>query len=301
MSKKILTFFLIVIFAILLLLYFMCNSFNSFLVVGITSIAQVFVISYNNGGFEFKMIYSQFLIIILIVFTLHFTYIAAEGDPDISFTISQHGMSSCSSKINDDTVIYNPHGSSLKGPFYSFCPYKTSRWGDRSNIRPIGFNRSVSNVFLPDINSPCPDDIGIDPIDCDYLASTRKQDFLDKGSGLSNGYTTGVKITNISPCPGVDMFKLNKFQKDGLGNVICATCSRYLFHYYGFQEGEDCTDSSNTILCGLCKEPSLLQETWQIRATAIILIVYTSLSQVCLILYFFNSVLKNRNNTVKHA
>lgn len=299
MSKKIFILFSITVFIILLVLYFACNSFNSFLVVGSISLAQLFVISYDYGGFEFKMIWSQFLIVVLVVFTLYFSYLAAEGDPSISFTISQHGLSSCSNKVNDNTVIYNPHGSSLKGPFYSFCPYKGSRWGDRSNIPPIGFNKSSSNIFVPDLNSPCPIGDDIDANSCDFLASTRKQDFLDMGSGLSNGHTTGVTITNISPCPGVDMFQINRFKKDGLGNVICATCSRYLFHYHGFQEGEDCPDSKSTSLCGLCKEPSLLQSTFQLRATAVILISYTSFCQLCLILYFFNAVLKDRNNRVK--
>lgn len=237
----------------------------------------------------FILIYGQVIVVACFLVSLWFMRFAAEADPSLVFSTSQHGKSSCTSKLFTNIAPYNPHGSSWDGPFYGFCPYRTATWADRSDVSPIGFNKTVGNVFVPDLDYPCP--VGST---CDYLATTRKQDYVDGGSGLTGGFFIGKTITNVEPCPGVDMLEFNKFGKLGKGKVICAHCSRYFFHEGIYPEGELCEDADVTHFCHICKESSFNQKPWQVTAVFITFVVVSIKMQLILCGLGIASLFKKR-------
>lgn len=241
------------------------------------------------GDETFTLIYGQVVVIFAFLVSLWFMRFASEADPSLAFTVSQHGKSSCSPKLYTAGVVYNPHGSTWDGPFYGFCPYRTSTWADRLDLPPIGFNRTTGNVFVPDTNQPCP----VGSV-CDFLASTKPEHYPDNGGGLTGGFFTGKTMTDISPCPGVDMMEFNKHGKLGLGKVICTHCSRYFFHEGIYPEGELCPDADTTHFCSICKESSFYQKPWQVTAVFITFIVVSIKLQIGLIVLGVMSLLKKR-------
>jgi hypothetical protein len=241
------------------------------------------------GDETFILIYGQVVVVFSFLVSVWFMRFASEADPSLSFSVSQHGKSSCTPKLFNDKAPYNPHGSTWDGPLYGYCPYRTSTWADRLELSPIGFNKTIGNVFVPDTNYPCSVDSA-----CDFLASTRLEDYPDKGSGLTGGFFVGKTIENVEPCPGVDMMEFNKYGKLGVGKVICAHCSRYFFHEGIYPEGELCDDAELTHFCHICKESSFNQKPWQVTAVFITFIVISIKLQLGLVALGVISLLKKR-------
>jgi hypothetical protein len=226
----------------------------------------------------FIIVWGQSATVFFMIVAIFFSFLASEANPSYPFSVSQHGYSSCTAKTGVNAV-YNPHGSSYPGPLYTYCPYRTSRWADLQGIPPVGYNATAENIYKPNVNEPCVDS------NCAFLATTDKKDYTDRGSGLTNGFATGVTITDVFPCPGVNMLEFNQYGRFGKGRVICATCSKYLSLYNGYTEGAQCEPGASTVFCHLCVEPSLRQSPWQITAVAIVFVVFALICQLFMCVY----------------
>ncbi len=184
------------------------------------------------------ILWAGMLLAIQIPLIVFFWSFVAESDPALA--TSPCGKSSCSAQIGQDAIPYNPNGWYTGIEHYLRCPYKDCRWGDSNGIHPIGYPLGTDGEL--NLTTPCVVDTT-----CNWLATSRGEDYPDPGKGLTKGYVPGTTtVEDIDVCPMVD-YTRNK------GKHVCSHCSLYMSVYHGF--GDDiggCPSSTENLMCFWC-------------------------------------------------
>jgi hypothetical protein len=184
---------------------------------------------------------------------LFFATFVNASDP--SLDSSPIGKSSCSPETEQLDIPYNPWGwqrSTLNQIHFLHCPFVGGRWADITGIAPNVYPASVLDPLVPNISlSTCNGQVG-----CADLLTTRREDYFDRGMGLTHGWTKGATIDDgQTTCPLVDESAWNG-QRSGRGRPICGFCSAYLAKYHGYTEWEGpelCPGDVDDPFCFICR------------------------------------------------
>ncbi len=209
------------------------------------------------------------------------------------------GASSCSADPRQTTYPYNPNGRFNPSPYSRalFCPHASiCRWGDvNASAPPQGYAEKGDDMYAPDLDNPCV----VGDLGCAQLATDRKQDYPDPGTGLIHGLQLGSLVTQLDVCPDVDRFQIQPDGETlGTGLPVCAFCSAYMQREHKVATECSPVPGYNDASCFLCVDVSFYQhDDFQRKGTAItfFVLIWVSLVFACL-----NTLLTLRQVKTQH-
>jgi hypothetical protein len=226
----------------------------------------------QNAEYDCHVLFGLFSCsLIALQFVVFITFWAVANEANPHNPNSPCGSSPCSNIPYQSIVPYHPAGKYQNQTYYYMvCPHpQTCRFADVTGIAPNGYPAQRDEPLLPDVSRPPCNDIS-----CEYLATTRIQDYLgDLAVGLRPGFFEGATTLDLKVCPLVDVFALQPNGIDhGVGFDVCSFCSNYMNRYYGLAVPPNCPipTTNDHFPCFVCVDASVFQDNYQRQGTAIV-------------------------------